>query len=361
MTRVDRNLGWRDPVGTLEDLRESVRTLTRARHNFRVRMDKATFSLALRGPEDFPKRIRRRAAKVLGVRSKVRQDYVTDSLFHFERLKPSQRERLISDIINLYEACLMDLGKIDRERLYYPSDLPRPWRDARRYFWLGGSVTIVSAIQRLNKAEKILVTVSAELIRAISLQAMLARCANERDILNTLNHSREAFGFVTVRNAIHRDLTVTLLTVLERGQKRSACIPRLLEIASDPRVVELMKNSTARDDVEDRIDRAERGFAQLETDGMLKSLRKLRDKVIAHVEVPPVAHGAKYGDADRVLERTIPIFQDLSVVILDREYQLDGEQRFWRQNADSFWTHVAKPRTSAEPEFDEADTPPGST
>ena len=117
-------LGWTEPVSQLESLRTAVRLLAE-RHgtNFRIRMDKATFALTRWRADDFPERIRERARKVLGVRSAVRQDYQTDSLFHFERLTPRQRRALIDDIISLYEACLLDLGKAgEYVSIVYPKD-----------------------------------------------------------------------------------------------------------------------------------------------------------------------------------------------------------------------------------------------
>jgi hypothetical protein len=86
-------------------------------------MDRATFALATLRPEDFPERLRGRATKVLAVRSAVRQDYITDALFHFERLTIKERRALISDIIALYEGCLIDIGKSgDQYEFLYPRD-----------------------------------------------------------------------------------------------------------------------------------------------------------------------------------------------------------------------------------------------
>lgn len=80
--------------------------------NFRVRMEKATDPLVTLRPEDFPERLRGRATKVLDARGAVSQKYVTDILYHFDRLTPKQRKALIENIIALYEGCLIDIGKL---------------------------------------------------------------------------------------------------------------------------------------------------------------------------------------------------------------------------------------------------------
>ena len=112
-----------EPVGVLDRLQTCVRILIDSQGNFRTRMDRATFALATLRPEDFSEKLRGRATKVLAVRGAVRQDYVTDALFHFERLTMRERKALISDIIALYEGCLIDIGKSgDKYDFLYPKD-----------------------------------------------------------------------------------------------------------------------------------------------------------------------------------------------------------------------------------------------
>ena len=117
-------LGWTDPISQHESLATAVQTLAEGRSKFRDRMDEATFALTRWQAEDFPKRIRERARKVLSVRSAVRKDYTDACLFQFNLLTPKQRRALIGDIIALYTACLLDLGKGDRDfaEIVYPED-----------------------------------------------------------------------------------------------------------------------------------------------------------------------------------------------------------------------------------------------
>ena len=75
----------------------------------------------------------------------------------------------------------------------------------------------MTAGQRLVKAEKILAVAGGEILRSCALQAMWARC-NNRTVLDAITGTKAAFGFNSVRDALHRDLVVTLLTVLEKRQ-----------------------------------------------------------------------------------------------------------------------------------------------
>jgi hypothetical protein len=119
----DTNLGWAEPVSQHESLATAVRILAEGRSKFRERMDEATFALTRWQAEDFPKRIRERARKVLSVRSAVRKDYQNGCLFQFGRLTPRERRALTGDIIALYAACLLDLGKAgEYTEIVYPED-----------------------------------------------------------------------------------------------------------------------------------------------------------------------------------------------------------------------------------------------
>src|SRR5262245_36727837 len=104
--------------------------------------------------------------------------------------------------------------------------------------------------------------------------------------------------------------------MLEQGQRRSVCIPALLKIAEDSSVMKLMQEKSARpQQVEPRLATAKLRYENLAKSTEVKALRKVRDKLIAHVEIRKVVHKAKYGDERKVLEATIPIFEDLAAAI----------------------------------------------
>jgi hypothetical protein len=117
-------LGWAEPVSQYLSLKTAVEILAEGRGSkFSERMDQATFALTRWQAEDFPERIRERARKVLTVRSAVRKDYTDGCLFQFGRLKQKERSALVRDIVSLYTACLLDLGKAGQYTdIVYPKD-----------------------------------------------------------------------------------------------------------------------------------------------------------------------------------------------------------------------------------------------
>jgi len=203
----------------------------------------------------------------------------------------------------------------------------------------------MTATSRLEKARKTFTVIRRELERAIALEALYARCAAAPDILEAMEHSMEGHGFFIVRDAIHRDLTVTLMGIVERGQERTACLGVLLGILDDARVVDALKRSaTARKDAGAFIAAARQAYSALHVEQTMKALRTLRDKVIVHVERGDVKHGAKVGDARKVLEKVFPIMQNLGRALGEGDLCLAAQQERWARHADRFWRHVAHPR-----------------
>ena len=116
-------LDWKDPVTQLDRLQTAVRTLAEGSGTWQKRMDKATYALIYLRPEDFPKRLRNRAAKVLSIREKVMRFDVA----YFDFMTPRERKRFVADIIALYEACLIDIGRTwPRWDEVYPKDVDPP-------------------------------------------------------------------------------------------------------------------------------------------------------------------------------------------------------------------------------------------
>lgn len=108
----------------LLDLRSAVAAMAGTGADYRNRMSDATAHLEAWKPEDFPERLRKRAASVLAWRAQLRVSYGTTSIYRFDSLKAWERAVLRDDILALYEACLLDIGRANTKELefVYPRD-----------------------------------------------------------------------------------------------------------------------------------------------------------------------------------------------------------------------------------------------
>jgi hypothetical protein len=108
----DPQLGWGgDHVGKLSRLQTAVRILAEGQGKTAERLEKATYALATLLPRDFPERLRERATKVLQLREDAADHGGNYTHFRFADMTVAQRKRFIADLIALYEACLIDLGR----------------------------------------------------------------------------------------------------------------------------------------------------------------------------------------------------------------------------------------------------------
>jgi hypothetical protein len=121
---ADPKMGWMEPVGMLYALRSAVRALATGSGKFQQRMEKVTYALYNHQPEHFPPRLRNRATNVLSTPGIARRENeIGSAWWDYSRLTPKQRLTFVEDLLSLYEACLMDLGKMG-ENYLYPKDRP---------------------------------------------------------------------------------------------------------------------------------------------------------------------------------------------------------------------------------------------
>ena len=59
-----------------------------------------------------PERLKNRRDNILNARRDVRRDYPTGTLFRFDLLGKRELRALADDIFALYEACLLDIGRM---------------------------------------------------------------------------------------------------------------------------------------------------------------------------------------------------------------------------------------------------------
>jgi hypothetical protein len=136
----DYRLGWDDPIAQLNSLRVAVKELLalglgpqEKGTGPRERFDRATRRLIIyRG---WPDRLKHRRENISSARIAVREDQ--GAWFRFDLLSAKERRALADDILALYEACLLDIGRMYEKgghatagyEIMYPKDAaPRTFK-----------------------------------------------------------------------------------------------------------------------------------------------------------------------------------------------------------------------------------------
>jgi hypothetical protein len=118
---LDDDLGWTDPVGLLQRLQNALRILAEGRGETAVRrVEAAARELAVIRLEEFPPQLRERATEVLGFLKKHADSEIKQYL-RLHRLNPRDRKTFVANLMVLYEACLIDIGRTwPRWNFVYP-------------------------------------------------------------------------------------------------------------------------------------------------------------------------------------------------------------------------------------------------
>jgi hypothetical protein len=122
---------WASPIDQLLSLRVAVKYLLKRTIAPRERFEAATFPLCKYRAADFPKPLRLRFERIMSARVAVRHDYAGGTtLFEFNLLSSKEKRAIQSDIMDLYEACLLDIGRSSKPgigqdfyEIAYPRDI----------------------------------------------------------------------------------------------------------------------------------------------------------------------------------------------------------------------------------------------
>jgi hypothetical protein len=109
------HFGWRSPFEQLERLRESVGYLRETKSpkpSLCKRFENATFFLNIYLENAWPQHLRRRIGNLQRACSAVQSQFAHGIVFRFDLLPPKQRRAFADDIFALYEACLLDIGRM---------------------------------------------------------------------------------------------------------------------------------------------------------------------------------------------------------------------------------------------------------
>jgi hypothetical protein len=198
----------------------------------------------------------------------------------------------------------------------------------------------MSDAQRLLKAEDIVRKLNEQAVRAIALRAMWARCADKEDVLYAMRPDHLTPGFRIVRDSLHIDLILTLMRLHERAPQEPASIPAVVEILSDPNIQRALGEVGRRDAARECLEL----FDELPRD-VLRRLRQLRDRVLAHNDRRGLEMEPTVGDETLLLNKSLAIVSAMDLAIRGNGSFLSEPQQFWDALADGFWEHVAVTRS----------------
>jgi hypothetical protein len=188
----------------------------------------------------------------------------------------------------------------------------------------------MSGEYRQAKAKRLTSRITGEIIRAIALHAMWVGGADRSDVNRAL---RGEIWFSLLRGTLHVELLMTLCRLHEHGREENATIPVVCSLMAGPSMDNLLADSSAADE-------AIRRYAGLQRSGLVRRLRVIRDRVIAHNDMRKTERTAAYGDETMLLEESAGIVDRLHIALMGSEPQFARYRETWRLAAESYWNRV---------------------
>ena len=225
----------------------------------------------------------------------------------------------------------------------------------------------------IDKLDHIVQFLDRNIRQAVYLAAFFERAAYDRaDIKKYFDQSRAASGYNQVLDAIYFELVVTMARLYddpyeEDKSSKTASIPVAMAIledpstlpelrsrlltrhdpsgiqGADPATILKMKQSTEAD-IEERLMAIAPlldAYMRLKGNHLLQRIKTARNEFMAHTTLNPTKNNRlAYGDAEQLLEKTLPIVAALQSLVRSYHISYANDRNESKESADVFWTIV---------------------
>jgi hypothetical protein len=190
--------------------------------------------------------------------------------------------------------------------------------------------------QVLRNIEKGLFWLDANARHAIELQETFRFPAYDTSIRELIKGTNKVRCYKICLDALYFEFIMTLMRMYDSSERDTACFQKVFEYLSDNFIEQFQKN--AQRAVRTKIEAAFNEFNYLRGSHLAGRLETLRNKMFAHTSTNFNRNQvAKYGQAEKLLERTLIMLNSLNLAIRDRTEPYDKVRKYWEKCAIEFW------------------------
>lgn len=176
---------------------------------------------------------------------------------------------------------------------------------------------------------------------AIELQETFTFPAYDNSICGFVKGTDKARCYNLCLNALYFDFVMTLMRMYDSYERDTACFENVFDYLSDDFVLDF-KSNTGKD-INTDIAEAQKKYSNITGSHLLGSLRIVRHKIFAHTSIDfPTEQRAKYGYAEDLLARTLPMLNRLNTAINGKAEPYDSIHAHWKGFAKDFWQSMIK-------------------
>lgn len=197
---------------------------------------------------------------------------------------------------------------------------------------------------KIQKCRKIVEEIERDAVRSIACLSIWKRANGADDIKEKYNNTYEARALGMIHDSLHISLVIALMRMYD-NDKKSASIPTLINIIKSNELISALKKQTnaQRERIDSWLKELEKHYNDIQEDITYQSLKNLRNHVLAHIDQKKSkAHGAKYGQEEKLLNHTIPIGRLLLLIVKSEEVDFSEYKDDWNLCSDRFWNSVTK-------------------
>jgi hypothetical protein len=142
-------------------------------------------------------------------------------------------------------------------------------------------------------------------------------------------------------DAIYFEFVMTLMRMYDSYERDTVCFNKLFEYLSDDFIHHFETNTQRK--VRTKIETALNEFNSLNGSHLVERLKTVRHNMFAHTSTNfNRTQVAEYGHAEKLLERTLPMLNNLNSAIRGKKEPYDKLSKFLKGYAIEFWQTLIK-------------------
>jgi hypothetical protein len=194
--------------------------------------------------------------------------------------------------------------------------------------------------QIFKKIEQCLFWLNLNIRNAIELKEMFTCAANDKSLHMSIKGTKVVRGYNVNLKALYFEYVMTLMRIFDAYERDTASLKNIFVYLHEDDFIKTFEKKSQRD-ISQRIKEAEQNYKALKGSHYLARLSTVRNKLFAHTTTEFNRNElADYNHADELLIKTIPIIQDLHLVIYDKEESYDKFSEYWKGYAAKYWTTI---------------------
>lgn len=208
----------------------------------------------------------------------------------------------------------------------------------------------------MKKATKISIYLHQNLLRAIELSELHKCVMNDRNISDKFGNSFESYGYNSITYSIHFELVLIICRLVDKGNKQTASIPRLLDKLEQKKLLDEVlffwmdggmsfksENETLSDVLEWAAEARDKTEIFRNSD-LYTALKKIRNRLFAHSDVRGQGSSdvLKWGDAEVAVQQIGSIVKTLVLVIEAKDCDYESYRNHAEKRAIAFWRFASQ-------------------